>query len=383
MAPWVRSPFRSGRVLIVRTDAIGDYILFRNFLPTFSNSSRWSKYKVTLLGNAAFRDIAESFDNDHVAEFIWVDTAALKDEKYFLSIVTKLKQRGFDVAINPVHSRGYTYDYLLHLSGSKKLIGSVGDVVGYDNEEQKKVGDSYYDQLIQAPSYSQFEFFRNRSFFETLTGEKDRTDLSLPLGKSRHIDESKINIVLFPGAGIPARQWPTASFAALADRLEKTAPGSFRFIIAGGPADSKLANEIRSLVGVNILDVTGKTSLTELIDMVGGCQLLISNETSAVHMAAATGAPAICISNGNHFGRFNPYPAGLSEKIITVYPLDSFYSDDPKKINEMIEACRIASTFDITLITVDRLVSVVNEKISNLERRNIEVSRALAAFKKL
>ena len=383
LAPLVRSPFRSGRMLIVRHDAIGDYILFRNFLETLSANPRWNKYKITLLGNSAFRDIAEKLDSKYVSEFIWVDNASLKDEKYFMSLVARLKQRGFDVAVNPVHSRAYVYDYLLHLSGSKKLIGSVGDIVGYDNENEKKVGDNYYDQLIPIPTYSQFEFYRNRVFFQALTGEKDQTVLKLPFETSPLIDQSGLNIVLFPGAGIPARQWPASSFATLIDKIANAAPGRCRFIIAGGPGDSPLAREIASLVSTALIDITGKTTLTELINVIGGSQLLISNETSAVHIAAGTGVPAVCVSNGNHFGRFNPYPQELADKIITVYPKDDFYSDKESVRRDLVEAYRIRSTIDIKLITVDRLVNVVKEKISNLGKRGIEVPAALDIFKKL
>jgi hypothetical protein len=37
-------------------------------------------------------------------------------------------------------------------------------------------------------------------------------------------------------------------------------------------------------------------------------------------MAATTGTACVCISNGNHFGRWNPYPAELASNILTVYP---------------------------------------------------------------
>jgi ADP-heptose:LPS heptosyltransferase len=38
---------------------------------------------------------------------------------------------------------------------------------------------------------------------------------------------------------------------------------------------------------------------------------VLTNDTSAVHLAAATGVPAVCITGGGHWRRFVPYPASL------------------------------------------------------------------------
>ncbi len=54
--------------------------------------------------------------------------------------------------------------------------------------------------------------------------------------------------------------------------------------------------------------------------MISETELLISNDTSAIHIAAAVGTPFICISNGSHFGRFHPYPPEIFDKAYYIYP---------------------------------------------------------------
>jgi ADP-heptose:LPS heptosyltransferase len=54
--------------------------------------------------------------------------------------------------------------------------------------------------------------------------------------------------------------------------------------------------------------LSGKTTLQELAELIRGAEILISNETSAVHIAAAVGTNSVCILGGGHFGRFLPYP---------------------------------------------------------------------------
>lgn len=326
IAPGIRWPLRSGRMLIIRLDGIGDYILFRNFLPTLSGQ------RVTLLGNISFREIAETYDRNYVSEFIWVDPQKLTSAGFLLKLIVKLKLRGFDTAINPTYTSP-VHKNLLLFSGSKRMI-SASDIRSAD----------------------QFEFYKNRAFIETITGKKDHTLLTLPFNKSRYGK----NIVVFPGAGDPSRQWSPASFASVINRIKKP---NTNFIIAGGDEDKPLASKITSLVSGPIIDLTGKTTLIELIDLIGTCELLISNETSAIHIAAATGARAICISNGNHFHRFNPYPSELSDKIITLYPVDKFYSKDETEINDLIEECKVRSEYDINQVTVERVVEAVQKEI--------------------
>ena len=68
-------PFKSNRILIVRLDALGDYILFRNYIRCIKHAPKFKGYKLTLLGNIGFKDIAEAYDKNVIDEI----PAAYKD----------------------------------------------------------------------------------------------------------------------------------------------------------------------------------------------------------------------------------------------------------------------------------------------------------------
>ena len=55
------------RVLVVRYDAIGDYILFRQVLAALSCAPRFAGAQLTLLGNSAWRNLFETLDRERVA----------------------------------------------------------------------------------------------------------------------------------------------------------------------------------------------------------------------------------------------------------------------------------------------------------------------------
>jgi ADP-heptose:LPS heptosyltransferase len=52
--------------------------------------------------------------------------------------------------------------------------------------------------------------------------------------------------------------------------------------------------------------------LSQLAAIVARAQLVLTNETSALHIAAAYGVPTICILGGGHYGRFMPYQVELT-----------------------------------------------------------------------
>ena len=67
-------------------------------------------------------------------------------------------------------------------------------------------------------------------------------------------------------------------------------------------------------------DATLRTTLMQLAELMQKAELVISNDTSAVHIGVAVNASVICISNGNTYGRFVPYPVEVYSRIITLFP---------------------------------------------------------------
>ena len=58
---------------------------------------------------------------------------------------------------------------------------------------------------------------------------------------------------------------------------------------------------------VKWFSVVVKTNINELIEAIRDAEFLITNETSAVHIAESVTTKSFCILGGGHFGRFLPY----------------------------------------------------------------------------
>ena len=77
-----------------------------------------------------------------------------------------------------------------------------------------------------------------------------------------------------------------------------------------------------------------------------------------MHFAAAVGTPFICISNGNHFGRFNPYPKEMHIKCKYIYP-----DDIENNLNHLdyLEKYRYDSNLDIDSISPIKIIKALPE----------------------
>lgn len=90
-------------------------------------------------------------------------------------------------------------------------------------------------------------------------------------------------IGLFPGSNAPSRRWPPSRFAALAGRLR--AAGA-RVVVFGGPGERALTAEVAS---GGAIDLGGRTDLSLLAAGLAACELVVSNDSGPLHVAAAVG----------------------------------------------------------------------------------------------
>ncbi|MCA9802863.1 MAG: glycosyltransferase family 9 protein [Cyanobacteria bacterium HKST-UBA02] len=102
--------------------------------------------------------------------------------------------------------------------------------------------------------------------------------------------------VLIPGTTWASKIWPRERFVELSLMLEKKY--GLTSLLVGGPSE-KEANEqiVRALRESNpqfpVLDLTGRTSLTELIEIYRRSKVVVGLDTGPLHLAAATEIPLV------------------------------------------------------------------------------------------
>lgn len=109
-------------------------------------------------------------------------------------------------------------------------------------------------------------------------------------------------IALMPGAEYgPAKQWPLSHFREVAQAASER---GFRVLVLGGPKDAPAGCEIGEGLPA-VINLCGKTSLTDALDLLGLCQQAISNDSGLMHVAAAVGTHLQAIY-GSSSPRYTP-----------------------------------------------------------------------------
>ncbi len=76
----------------------------------------------------------------------------------------------------------------------------------------------------------------------------------------------------------------------------------------GGAGDIKFGVEISKRAGDIIVNLVGKTNYMEVAEIISRSNLLVSNDTGLVHMAAAVGTPVVGIySSRDYSGAWHPW----------------------------------------------------------------------------
>lgn len=305
-----KQPNSKKLILVIRLDAIGDFVLWLNSAIAIRELYPKEKYHIVLLGNVLWRDLAENtalFD-----ETIFVDVSRLYlDLQYRGEIWKNLRLFKWAYAINPTFSRKFgCSDSAVRVSGANYRIGTKGDLSN-QLQLQKLISNTWYTKLLPATENVIMELERNAEFVRNLGA------VNFKAGVPRLVLKDKLPIgfhasnyvVIAPGASLSVKQWPIERFAKISKQIYERF--SVKVIVCGSMNETvlgqKMLNSVESSETLWIEDWTGKTSLMELATVIKGAKMLIGNDSSAVHIAAALGTPSICIIGGWHFGRFIPY----------------------------------------------------------------------------
>ncbi len=115
-----------------------------------------------------------------------------------------------------------------------------------------------------------------------------------------------------PGAEYgPAKRWPTAHFAQLARQL---AARGYTVWLLGSAADKPTGDDIVEASGHSATNFCGLTSLDEAIILLSAAQIVVTNDSGLMHVAAALDRPTIAIY-GSSSPEFTP-PLSAAARVV-------------------------------------------------------------------
>jgi ADP-heptose:LPS heptosyltransferase len=288
----------SKRVLIVRPDAIGDFLYLVHHLNSLNPQTEAEIY---YLGNAQNLELAHLLLNKKIKFIPLLRDKLYHDHAYFSDLSKELAALGFDEVFYASASRELYVDCLIFSLRARLTHAFFGDL-SLSKSLSRKITSFFYHQIFS--DFSVHEHINLQKSFESVFNKSYHLEKFTFKGEPANFEFIKSEyVVLFPGASIKGKQWPLENFVQLGSELQNR----FKIVWLGGKLEKSLIPQIKKQRPDDII-LMGETNLRDSFSIIAHAKLLVSNDTSAVHMAEIAGVTSFCFLGGGHFNRFLPYP---------------------------------------------------------------------------
>jgi ADP-heptose:LPS heptosyltransferase len=304
-----KSPASVGSILVVHFGAIGDALMVTPAIRLLSESFPAAEIDVLTASKSALDvysrnkrihqvsflvqydrgDIKERFGSPHS---LWRDRFRLF--ALYPTLVIRLLRKRYDagIALGPIHQGATFSNLLFDLAGIPIRVGALG---------------AHTDRLTHAkdPSISSFHWVDiYREIVSALTGATSAPDDTLEF-EITDDERGSVN-EFFKGAGVTAarplavihaggnlyvnsKRWAPDRFAAVGDVLAKR----FDIILTGSGDERNLTDQIQQQMKSPAISTAGDFTFGETAALLDYASLVLTNDTSILHLADAVGVPQI------------------------------------------------------------------------------------------
>lgn len=258
------------RILIIHTAFIGDIVLSTPLVKKLKEVYPWSDitYVTTPAGASILRN------NPNISEIIEYDKRGKhKGLKGIYQLGKRLKYENFNLVITP--HRYLRSSVLSWLTGSPVRKGYKNAAASFLYTEKIPYDKKKHEveKLLSFVSGKEDKRYE----IELYPNEQDVKKVNEMLKGY----EGKKLILLAPGSKWFTKKWPLEYFNEIIGQLKNRED-----IITGiiGGADELALNVV---TGGNVVDFRGKTSLLELAELIKRSELVVTNDSSPIHIASA------------------------------------------------------------------------------------------------
>ncbi|WP_204701716.1 lipopolysaccharide heptosyltransferase II [Halanaerobacter jeridensis] len=293
------------RIVVIDLLYLGDLIFATPFIKNLRD--KYPEARIDFVANANFVSIIE--DNPYL------DNVYGYNKKWSIleswNFARSLSGNNYDLGLN-IHGNWRTALLM-------KVIGPDYSV-GFGDKGRGLFLDQELPRLDEAHMVEVYrQFLRDLGFLELPESElelkvkESAADNVEELLASYNLNPKQNIIALNTGGSWQTKRWPKEKFAALADKLIKKEAGEV--IFTGGPSDIERVDEIRELMGEDVVSLAGETTLEELTALADKIDVMVSGDSGPVHVTAAVGTPTITLFGPSNEKKYHPY--GEEHQIIT------------------------------------------------------------------
>lgn len=243
----------------------------------------------------------------------------LEGARSFLSLLYRLKRERFDATFD--FSLDHRYGLITKLLGIKKRVGFnyknrgrfLTERIDIDGYSGRHIAEYYLDLLrfvgghasIKKPEIfvAESDSVKCKNLFSRL-GVKDG-DAVVGIAAAGGLSWGK---------NASLKQWPAVRYARLADKIIDDTGA--RILLLGDVCDKPAGDIITAAMKNKAMDLTGKTTLPELIALIKNLRLLIANDGGPLHIAAALDTKTVSIFGPVDDAVYGPYPASERHNVV-------------------------------------------------------------------
>ena len=289
------------RLLVMRLDNIGDVVMAGPVLRAIKENL--PEASITLMASPGGKVAAPLLPwVDEVISWrvIWQDVGGKLsfDPARELQMIDTLKRGSYDAAViltsfkQTPHPAGYAC-YLagipLRLGESKEFGGGVLT----DEVPPAPDGLHQAERNLRAIEHLGFRV-NDRSLGIRVSEEAHATAAALL--EERGVAPDSPYVLLNPWASASARTYPPDRFTLAARRISQEA--GWPVVVSGAGADRGRSGTVLDALGIWGVDLVGVTSLPELAALVEGARLVLTNNTSTMHLLDALRVPGVVTYSG-------------------------------------------------------------------------------------
>ncbi len=293
------------RILIIQTAFLGDVILCTPLIKALRELSLDSFISFLLIPET--KKVLEN--NPHLNEILVYDKRKKKGVGSFLQIMTKIRERKFDLAVIP--HRSLRSALLAYLSGIPQRIG-------FD----KSTGSFLFTHKVVYP-LNIHEVDRNLSLLSSfnphlmepspeLFPSSEDFSYARKLLLDSGIREGDKIVGIAPGSVWATKRWLPERFAEVSDLLLKK---EAKVVFLGSEDDRNLCERIANLMTDKPAILAGRTDILQSAAIISFCKVILSNDSAPVHIASAMRKPVVAIF-GSTIPEFGFAPHGEGHLII-------------------------------------------------------------------
>lgn len=358
-------------ILIINLARFGDII---QTIPMIEGLNRQDPgCRIYMMVNSSFMDVCKiipglyktvSLDFRLIHNHIFSNSSSIeKGYTFFKQVFDDLRAICFDKVINITpHDIGVISTFL---SGDEKAFWSnINDWSKYYFNITKN-WDTLTLNVVDL--FKRIAGVSRQECFRTIDLDDESISYADNLLRNHGLANSCSLIGMQPGASTDDKKWPLDCFMELSAKIIKGL--NAKIILFGGKDDICDAAEIEDKFKLNVINMVGRTEMSQLCALMSRTDILITNDTGPMHIAAFTGTKVISLNMGKEICETTgPYGKGN----ISLQPkIDCYPCSKPLLCSK--KSCRRLIKPEALYKLINYLCDDINNNLTDISNEDFDI----------